>query len=132
MLLSRCKVVYYTLFSWLYGLVGSSAHLAMVNSSWTRSHIESLWKIPRRTKRVYPPCDTSSLQVYSFSGSAHFFQASLILCYLLTSGSSNASIRLTYQVLLLQKKIFCSLKFIGKNVNEQVIDNLVTKILISW
>ncbi|KAJ8476265.1 hypothetical protein OPV22_019992 [Ensete ventricosum] len=63
MLLSRCKVVYYTLFSWLYGLVGSSAHLAMVNSSWTRSHIESLWKIPRRTKRVYPPCDTSSLQL---------------------------------------------------------------------
>ncbi|CAL9190313.1 unnamed protein product [Musa hybrid cultivar] len=62
MLLSRCKVVYYTLFSWLYGLVGSSAHLAMVNSSWTRSHIESLWKIPRRIKRVYPPCDTSSLQ----------------------------------------------------------------------
>ncbi|CAL9118744.1 unnamed protein product [Musa textilis] len=62
MLLSWCKVVYYTLFSWLYGLVGSYAHLAMVNSSWTRSHIESLWKIPRRTKRVYPPCDTSSLQ----------------------------------------------------------------------
>ncbi|WOL06643.1 GDP-Man:Man(3)GlcNAc(2)-PP-Dol alpha-1,2-mannosyltransferase-like [Canna indica] len=62
-LLSRCKVVYYTLFSWLYGLVGSYAHLAMVNSSWTRSHIESLWKIPQRTKRVYPPCDTSSLQM---------------------------------------------------------------------
>lgn len=60
--LSRCKVIYYNFFSWLYGLVGSCAHLAMVNSSWTRSHIEKLWKIPERTRRVYPPCDTSSLQ----------------------------------------------------------------------
>ncbi|XP_028549576.1 GDP-Man:Man(3)GlcNAc(2)-PP-Dol alpha-1,2-mannosyltransferase isoform X1 [Dendrobium catenatum] len=61
--LSRCKIVYYILFSWLYGLVGSCAHLVMVNSSWTRSHIEKIWKIPARIKRVYPPCDTSALQV---------------------------------------------------------------------
>ncbi|URE49394.1 Glycosyl transferases group 1 [Musa troglodytarum] len=47
----------------LYGLVGSSAHLAMVNSLRTRSHIDCLWKIPQRTERVYPPCDTSSLQM---------------------------------------------------------------------
>ncbi|CAD6267227.1 unnamed protein product [Miscanthus lutarioriparius] len=60
--LSRCKILYYTIFSWLYGLVGSCAHLVMVNSSWTRSHIINIWKIPERTKRVYPPCDTSSLQ----------------------------------------------------------------------
>lgn len=61
--LSRCKVIYYTFFSWMYGIVGSYAHLAMVNSSWTQSHIEKLWKISNRTKRVYPPCDTSGLQV---------------------------------------------------------------------
>ncbi|KAL6847293.1 hypothetical protein ACP4OV_023146 [Aristida adscensionis] len=61
--LSRCKILYYTLFSWLYGFVGSCAHLVMVNSSWTRSHIVNIWKIPERTKRVYPPCDTSALQM---------------------------------------------------------------------
>uniref|UniRef100_A0A6N2K4B0 GDP-Man:Man(3)GlcNAc(2)-PP-Dol alpha-1,2-mannosyltransferase n=1 Tax=Salix viminalis TaxID=40686 RepID=A0A6N2K4B0_SALVM len=61
--LSRCKIFYYTLFSWMYGFVGSCAHLAMVNSSWTQSHIEKLWKIPNRIMRVYPPCDTSGLQV---------------------------------------------------------------------
>lgn len=61
--LSQCKVIYYVIFSWMYGFVGSFTHLAMVNSSWTRSHIEKLWKIPDRTKRVYPPCDTSVLQV---------------------------------------------------------------------
>ncbi|KAG0465537.1 hypothetical protein HPP92_019701 [Vanilla planifolia] len=60
--LSRCKLLYYILFSWLYGLVGSFAHLVMVNSSWTRSHIEKLWKIPSRIKMVYPPCETSMLQ----------------------------------------------------------------------
>ncbi|KAK9279254.1 hypothetical protein L1049_012932 [Liquidambar formosana] len=61
--LSRCKVIYYVFFSWIYGIVGSCAHLAMVNSSWTQSHIGKLWKIPNRIKRVYPPCDTSGLQV---------------------------------------------------------------------
>ncbi|WVZ82717.1 hypothetical protein U9M48_029949 [Paspalum notatum var. saurae] len=66
--LSRCKILYYTIFSWLYGLVGSCAHLVMVNSTWTRSHIVNIWKIPERTKRVYPPCDTSALQAYYFVG----------------------------------------------------------------
>ncbi|KAF4363465.1 hypothetical protein F8388_016593 [Cannabis sativa] len=60
--LSRVKIIYYTIFSWMYGFVGSHAHLAMVNSSWTQSHIQKLWKIPDRIKRVYPPCDTSGLQ----------------------------------------------------------------------
>ncbi|XP_058743878.1 GDP-Man:Man(3)GlcNAc(2)-PP-Dol alpha-1,2-mannosyltransferase [Vicia villosa] len=61
--LSQCKIIYYTIFSWLYGIVGSCAHLAMVNSSWTKAHIEKLWGVPDRIKRVYPPCDTSGLQV---------------------------------------------------------------------
>uniref|UniRef100_A0A0D9Y0X3 GDP-Man:Man(3)GlcNAc(2)-PP-Dol alpha-1,2-mannosyltransferase n=1 Tax=Leersia perrieri TaxID=77586 RepID=A0A0D9Y0X3_9ORYZ len=61
--LSRGKILYYSIFSWLYGLVGSCAHLVMVNSSWTRSHIENIWRIPERTRRVYPPCDTSALQM---------------------------------------------------------------------
>ncbi|KAL5734366.1 hypothetical protein ACOSP7_032227 [Xanthoceras sorbifolium] len=60
--LSHGKIIYYTFFSWMYGFVGSCAHLAMVNSSWTQSHIEKLWRIPDRIKRVYPPCDTSGLQ----------------------------------------------------------------------
>ncbi|PIN02454.1 Glycosyltransferase [Handroanthus impetiginosus] len=60
---SLCKVMYYKLFSQMYGIVGSCAHLAMVNSSWTQSHIQKLWGIPDRIKRVYPPCDTSGLQM---------------------------------------------------------------------
>ncbi|KAI3971928.1 hypothetical protein MKX01_030129 [Papaver californicum] len=46
----------------MYGFVGSCTHLAMVNSSWTQAHIMKLWGMPRRTKRIYPPCDTKGLQ----------------------------------------------------------------------
>ncbi|KAL9421706.1 hypothetical protein AB3S75_034055 [Citrus x aurantiifolia] len=70
--LSQCKIVYYTFFSWMYGFVGSCAHLAMVNSSWTQSHIEKLWGIPDRIKRVYPPCDTSGLQVLPLERSTEY------------------------------------------------------------
>ncbi|KAK1396197.1 hypothetical protein POM88_006060 [Heracleum sosnowskyi] len=35
----------------------------MVNSSWTRAHINKLWGSPERIFRVYPPCHTSGLQV---------------------------------------------------------------------
>ncbi|PNY05197.1 GDP-Man:Man(3)GlcNAc(2)-PP-Dol alpha-1,2-mannosyltransferase [Trifolium pratense] len=56
--------------SWLYGIVGSCTHLAMVNSSWTKAHIEKLWGVPDRIKRVYPPCDTSGLQVLPLERSA--------------------------------------------------------------
>ncbi|KAH7444492.1 hypothetical protein KP509_02G079700 [Ceratopteris richardii] len=34
----------------------------MVNSSWTKSHIEKIWGIHDRIKLVYPPCDTRTLQ----------------------------------------------------------------------
>eukprot|EP00249_Psilotum_nudum_P007213 c20401_g1_i1 orf=213-1646(-) len=62
LLLSLGKVLYYKLFAWIYGIVGRYTQLAIVNSSWTQSHIETLWNIPERTFRVYPPCDTSALQ----------------------------------------------------------------------
>ncbi|KAG7574328.1 Glycosyl transferase family 1 [Arabidopsis suecica] len=68
--LSTCKLVYYRAFSWMYGMVGSCTHLAMVNSSWTKSHIEVLWRIPERITRVYPPCDTSGLQAFPLERSS--------------------------------------------------------------
>ncbi|XP_010534609.1 PREDICTED: GDP-Man:Man(3)GlcNAc(2)-PP-Dol alpha-1,2-mannosyltransferase [Tarenaya hassleriana] len=69
-LLSSCKIIYYKVFSWMYGAVGSCTHLAMVNSSWTKSHIEAIWKVPDRIRRVYPPCDTSGLQALSLKRSS--------------------------------------------------------------
>lgn len=34
----------------------------MVNSTWTENHILSLWNVPFRTHRVYPPCEVSHLK----------------------------------------------------------------------
>lgn len=59
--ISFIKLVYYQLFAKLYGLVGWFADSIMVNSSWTEEHINTLWKRPLSTYKVYPPCDTSDL-----------------------------------------------------------------------
>ena len=51
------KIYYYQFFSVLYGLMGRSSQLVWVNSTWTRNHINSLWRIPQRTRVLYPPCN---------------------------------------------------------------------------
>ncbi|XP_060237431.1 GDP-Man:Man(3)GlcNAc(2)-PP-Dol alpha-1,2-mannosyltransferase isoform X2 [Meriones unguiculatus] len=59
-LLSKAKLIYYYLFAFIYGLVGSCSDVVMVNSSWTLNHILSLWKIGHCTNIVYPPCDVQT------------------------------------------------------------------------
>jgi len=60
---SLLKLAYYRVFAAVYGFVGSFADVVLVNSSWTQGHITSLWGLPRRTARLYPPCDTEALQI---------------------------------------------------------------------
>lgn len=60
--LTSIKVVYYQIFAWLYGLVGSCAEVILVNSTWTKNHIVHLWRRPDETHVVYPPCDTFTLE----------------------------------------------------------------------
>lgn len=54
--LTWLKICYYNLFAFIYGITGRCCSVVMVNSSWTYSHIKSLWKVSC-TKIVYPPCD---------------------------------------------------------------------------
>jgi len=81
--LKQIKIVYYTILMFLYGYCGGSfADVIVVNSTWTKNHIDRLWgafakKRERRTKRklaprrthegeaivVYPPCDVSSVEL---------------------------------------------------------------------
>jgi alpha-1,2-mannosyltransferase len=62
-LTTYAKLVYYVLFAMAYGCVGSLATLVMVNSTWTYSHIFSIWRgSSRRIKIVFPPCDVDHLQ----------------------------------------------------------------------
>ncbi len=44
--LSFAKSSYYRLFARLYGWTGRWSSLTMVNSKWTRDHINSIWKCP--------------------------------------------------------------------------------------
>ena len=63
------KRQYWHLFARLYGWMGSDIDVVMANSSWTGSHIRSLWG-PRRAKRgrkddvtvVFPPCAVEELK----------------------------------------------------------------------
>jgi len=58
---SKIKLIYYICFANLYGFMGRFSQVVMVNSSWTKNHIDSIWKIPNNTHIVYPPCDTAEL-----------------------------------------------------------------------
>jgi len=68
--ISYVKVLYYRLFARLYGVAGSLAQVAMVNSTWTKGHIKQLWFgsssssgiRPNALRLVYPPCNTTYLQ----------------------------------------------------------------------
>ncbi|CAG8523219.1 6588_t:CDS:10, partial [Ambispora gerdemannii] len=54
------KLIYYYAFAYLYGLSGGLfTDIVMVNSSWTKNHIDQIWRIDSRV--VYPPCDTDEL-----------------------------------------------------------------------
>jgi len=61
-IVSCIKLIYYSMFAMCYGLVGWLADLTMVNSTWTKRHVEYLWKLSGRIHVVYPPVDTASLK----------------------------------------------------------------------
>lgn len=56
---------YYRLFALAYGWCGSFAETVMVNSTWTKGHIDSIWRTTADI--VYPPCDTERLNTLSLS-----------------------------------------------------------------
>ena len=57
---SPVKFLYYIFFAVLYGIVGSLCHVVMVNSNWTKNHIQSLWIFTRVKPQVlFPPCEVS-------------------------------------------------------------------------
>lgn len=60
---SRAKLLYYRVFAFMYGIAGGFASRVMVNSSWTKGHIVALWKRSPPPTVVFPPCDTSELEV---------------------------------------------------------------------
>lgn len=56
-LLTSLKLFYYRAFAHAYGMAGARARVVMVNSSWTRGHVDELWRVP--THKIFPPCDVA-------------------------------------------------------------------------
>uniref|UniRef100_H2YZN6 GDP-Man:Man(3)GlcNAc(2)-PP-Dol alpha-1,2-mannosyltransferase n=1 Tax=Ciona savignyi TaxID=51511 RepID=H2YZN6_CIOSA len=57
--LTKCKLLYYKVFAYMYGLAGRCSEVVMVNSSWTLNHINKIWRLESSTFKVFPPCDIS-------------------------------------------------------------------------
>lgn len=58
--ISTVKLAYYSIIASLYGFVGRFATEVMVNSSWTKNHIDGLWQTS--SKLIYPPCNTAMME----------------------------------------------------------------------
>ena len=56
LLSSKSKLVYYQIFTYIYGWCGRCAKVIYCNSSRSKKHIESIWR-SHRIHLVYPPCD---------------------------------------------------------------------------
>ncbi len=61
------KLLYYVLFSIIYGIVGSMVDFVMVNSSWTCGHIRNIWRFAPPPEILYPPCDASGFSALPIS-----------------------------------------------------------------
>ncbi|KAJ7201669.1 mannosyltransferase [Mycena pura] len=73
------KLIYYHAFMLLYSLALRSARVLMVNSSWTKKHVDAVLAYPPRLGRwglvrprvVYPSCDTLEMARLPLEGRAH-------------------------------------------------------------
>lgn len=58
------KVAYYRMFGAVYFLAGKLCDVIMVNSNWTKGHLDALWGLsPPGAAVVFPPCNTDEFQV---------------------------------------------------------------------
>ncbi|KAG9102548.1 asparagine-linked glycosylation protein [Ceratobasidium sp. 370] len=71
--LTYAKLIYYNLFAMVYSMSLRRARTIMVNSSWTKNHVDyllnhSLFPLPASARRystiVYPPCDTKAMSAF--------------------------------------------------------------------
>lgn len=65
----KLKLIYYKLLVTVYRFAGRRADLVLVNSSWTKKHIDSLWNIEAHV--VYPPCDIDNFNIVNTTRHLH-------------------------------------------------------------
>ncbi|MCQ2818938.1 MAG: glycosyltransferase [archaeon] len=70
------KIYYYRLMLLIYKINGYRCKTVLCNSSWTKNHMDAIWKI-RQTYLLYPPCSTKSFS--DACASANAFQKKNII-----------------------------------------------------
>lgn len=65
--LTNLKLIYYHIFAKLYGFMGRHADIVMANSSWTKGHIEKIWKT-NEVILLHPPCNYSAFKNLPLDG----------------------------------------------------------------
>lgn len=62
--LTKFKLFYYSLFAKLYSRCGLDAEKIMVNSTWTKNHIDSIWNLTteNQSQIVYPPSSNPKIE----------------------------------------------------------------------
>ncbi|KAK8810427.1 hypothetical protein WA158_007002 [Blastocystis sp. Blastoise] len=63
--LSTMKLIYYYMFASLYKMAGRCADLVFANSTFTYNNLITLWNMPNKTIRLYPPCDVDPFESFS-------------------------------------------------------------------
>lgn len=106
---SSVKLLYYQAFARCYRFCGYFADEVMVNSTWTKNHIEELWYLsredqinakesplwfPRNLFLIYPPCNTSAIQAKFTSP---------------TNSTSNSQIKQDAEPLYMKHRVIMSL-----------------------
>ncbi|KAH9932777.1 mannosyltransferase [Epithele typhae] len=76
-ILSNGKLLYYRIFMYYYAYSLRQARFIMVNSTWTKDHVDSILNhipftptigVPKATQVVYPSCDTQQMAAFPFEG----------------------------------------------------------------
>lgn len=110
-----------TLLHQLYRKAGRAADVVMVNSSWTKGHIEELWEGEQPSHLIYPPCDVEPLKQIQHKGKqkqVFLYQAKIppsrhMRCY--SAGYGNHTKPLSPTLL------WCSLPSITKSGFDEMI-----------
>ena len=79
-ILTNGKMLYYRLYGYLYAMAGSTCDVTLVNSTWTKGHIDTIWGQRANAHILYPPCDTNAfagLELTRQRAATHFLVCSL-------------------------------------------------------
>lgn len=118
-----------TLLHQLYRKAGRAADVVMVNSSWTKGHIEELWEGEQPSHLIYPPCDVEPLKQIQHKGK----QKQVFLCQAKIPPSRHMRRYETYDTKPLSLTLlWCSLPSFSKSGFDEAILCIDIKVILKF